>query len=579
VPHVQQAARELKGCQLINGYGPTENTTFTCCYSVRPGEHFNPSVPIGFPVSNTQVYVLDDHMQQVPIGVVGELYTGGAGLAAAYLNDPALTAEKFVPHPLAKEPGARLYRTGDRVRYREDGSIEFFGRIDHQVKLRGYRIELEEIELAIKEHPAVQDAVVTVNQSASGDRYLVGYVVADREFHNGTMTSELKGLLKKTLPDYMVPAYFVALDKLPLMSSGKIDRRALPAPDRPRPELEEAHIAPRDDLERRLANVFEKLLDVQSVGIRDNFFDLGGHSLLAVRLVSEIEKEVGQRLPLVSFFQGANIEYLASLLRKDVSSLSWPTLIEIQKGGDSVPLFCVSMPKVNALGYRTLARYLGPERPVFGLQTQYQEDLDGDEYSQDAVDRIADDYLEALRAVRPNGPYQFVGICRGAHIAFEMARRLEKEGQEVALLGILDTWVVENTYSIFFYVEHYAGRLVWLRHLDFKNQISFIRKKARGALTRISDLRRANSPKSRRNPLHEIYFPGPDFVPRTYKGRSQVFRAHEQPRQRIRDLYLGWGRLALGGVDVHFIPGGHTSVLKEPHVQGLAEELKKCLLA
>ena len=581
VAHVQQAARELNGCQLINGYGPTENTTFTCCYSVMPGEHFTNSVPIGFPVSNTQVYILDDHMQQVPIGVVGELYTGGAGLAAAYLNDPALTAEKFVPHPFANEPGARLYRTGDRARYRDNGSIEFLGRKDHQVKLRGYRIELSEIEIAIKEHPAVQEAVVMVGQSASGDKYLVGYVVADPnypEFQNGAMTNELKGLLKNTLPDYMVPAYFVALDKLPLMPSGKIDRRALPAPDGTRPELQEAHIAPRDDLERRLANVFEKLLGVQSVGIRDNFFDLGGHSLLAVRLVSEIEKEVGQRLPLVSFFQGANIEYLASLLRKDVRSLSWPTLVEIQKGGDGVPLFCVSMPNVNALGYRTLARYLGQEQPVFGLQTQYPEDLDGEEYSQDAVDRIATDYLEALRALRPQGPYQFIGICRGAHIAYEMARRLEQEGQQVALLGILDTWVVENTYSIFFYLEHYAGRLVWLRRLDFRNQLSFIRKKARGALTRISSLGRGEEVKRRRNPLHEIYFPGPDFVPRTYNGRIAVFRAHEQPRQRIRDLYLGWGRLALGGVDVHFIPGRHTSVLKEPHVEGLANELKQRLV-
>ena len=581
VPHVEQAVRELNGCQLINGYGPTENTTFTCCYSIRSGEQFTGSVPIGFPVSNTQVYILDNHMQQVPVGVIGELYTGGAGLAAAYLNDPALTAEKFVPHPLSNEPGARLYRTGDRARYRGDGSIEFFGRIDDQVKLRGFRIELGEIECAIKEHPGVQDAVVMTGQSASGERYLVGYVVANPgrpEFQNGAMTSELKALLKKKLPDYMVPAYFVALEKLPLMPNGKIDRRALPAPDGTRPELEEAHIAPRDDLERRLAQVFEKLLGVQSVGIRDNFFDLGGHSLLAVRLVSEIEKEVGQRLPLVSFFQGANIEYLASLLRQDVSSLEWPTFVEIQKGGSGVPLFCVSMPKVNALGYRTLARYLGQDQTVFGLQTQYPEDLDGDEYSQDAVDRIASEYLEALRAVRPKGPYQFVGICRGAHIAYEMARRLEQEGEKVALLGILDTWVVENTYSIFFYLEHYAGRLVWLRRLDFRNQISFIRKKARGALSRISTMGRSEGPRRRRNPLHEIYFPGPDFVPRTYKGRISVFRAHEQPRQRIRDLYLGWGKLALGGVDVHFIPGRHTSVLKEPHVEGLANELKKCLL-
>jgi aspartate racemase len=386
------------------------------------------------------------------------------------------------------------------------------------------------------------------------------------------MTTELKALLKKTLPDYMIPAYFVALEKLPLMASGKIDRRALPSPNGTRPELDEAHIAPRDDLERRLAGVFERVLEVQSVGIRDDFFDLGGHSLLAVRLVSEIEKEVGQRLPLVSFFQGANIESLASLLRQDLRSVSWPTLVEIQKGVKEVPLFCVSMPNVNALGYRALARYLGADQTVFGMQAQYPRDLDG-EYSQALVDRVATQYLEALRAARPTGPYQFIGLCRGAHIAYEMARRLEQEGQHVALLAIVDTWVAENTYNRFFYLKHYANQLVWLTRLSFNDKLSFIGKKARGMLKNFF-----GSAMKKRNPVHELYFPGPDFVPRTYSGRIEVFRARHQPRERIRDLSLGWGKLAGGGVDVHFIPGQHDSLLKEPYVEGLANELKKSLL-
>ena len=585
VPHVEQAARELHGCQFINGYGPTENTTFTCCYPVKPQTQFTATVPIGFPISNTQVYILDDELAPVPIGVVGELYTGGTGLALGYLNDPALTAEKFIPHPFSKQPGARLYRTGDLARYRADGRIEFLGRMDHQVKLRGYRIELGEIETAIKEHSAVKNAVVMLRQSDHGDKQLVAYIVANSnhpEFHNKVMASELKALLKKTLPDYMVPAYFVLLEKLPLMESGKIDLRALPPPNGMRPDLEDTHVAPRDDLERRLVFVFEKVLGVQSVGIRDNFFDLGGHSMLAVPLVSEIEKEFGQRIPLVSFFQGANVEFLASLLRQDVRSLSWPTVVEIQKGGQGVPLFCVSNPNVNALGYRTLARYLDPNQPVFGLQSQYPEDLDG-EYSQEAVDQMATEYLEALRSVRPTGPYQFIGLCRGAHIAYEMSRRLQQEGEQVALLGILDTWVAENTYNIFFYLDHYARRLAWLTQLGFKNQLTFIRKKARGVLVtfggKISTREREDGTKRKRNPLHEVYFPGPDFIPRTYNGRIAVFRARQQPRQRIRDASLGWGKLALGGADVHFISGGHTSVLKEPYVQTLATELKKCLLS
>ena len=576
VPHVERLVRELKECQLINGYGPTENTTFTCCYSVGAGELFASGVPIGFPISNTEAYILDDHMQQVPIGVAGELYTGGAGLASGYQNAAALTAEKFVPHPLSTTPGARLYRTGDRTRYREDGSIEFLGRLDHQVKLRGYRIELAEVEIAMKAHPAVEHAIAVLGESAQREKYLVGYVVAAPShpaLRNSALTTELKALLRKSLPDYMIPAYFVVLEKLPLMASGKIDIRALPAPNGSRPELEKPHIAPRDDLEKRLAQTFERVLEVQGVGIRDNFFDLGGHSLLAVRLVAEIEKEVGQRLPLVSFFQGANIEYLASLLRQDLRSVSWPTLVEIQKGNGDAPLFCVSMPNVNALGYRALAHYLGPDQTVFGLQAQYPRDLDG-EFSQAVVDRMATQYLEALQVARPEGPYQFIGLCRGAHIAYEMARRLEQEGQPVALLAILDTWVAENTYNIFFYLKHYANRALWLTRVGLKDKISFLTKKTRRTLKDFA----VGAANRKRNPVHELYFPGPDFVPRIYSGRIEVFRARHQPRERIRDSSLGWGKLAAGGVDVHFIPGSHESVLKEPYVRGLADELKKCLL-
>src|SRR4029079_19456722 len=236
---------------------------------------------------------------------------------------------------------------------------------------------------------------------------------------SNSTANKLKDHLKKKVPAYMVPSHFLFLEKLPLTRNGKIDRNSLPLPDANRSKQEEVYVAPHDDLERRLTRIWEKLLGVEPIGIRDNFFELGGHSLLAVRLVSEIEKEVGQRLPLASFFQSSNIESLAQLLRADVTSVSWPTLVQIQPGGSNPPLFCVSMPNVNALGYRSLARHLGPDQPVFGLQSQLPEDLEV-EYSQAAVDQLATEYLEALRAARPMGPYQFIGLCRGAHIAHEM---------------------------------------------------------------------------------------------------------------------------------------------------------------
>jgi len=575
VTHVEQVARELKDCQLINGYGPTENTTFTCCYPVQRGERFAGNVPIGFPISNTQVYILDTEFEPVPVGVVGELYAGGAGLAIGYLNDAALTAERFVPNPFSAAPGARLYRTGDYARFKADSSIEFIGRIDHQVKLRGHRIELTEIEAALKQHAAVHDAVVVMRRSVHGNKHLTAYIIANSDLTEAKMAGELKSLLRQSLPDYMVPSYFLFLEEFPLSPNGKIDRRALPAPPETRPEMEEAHIAPRDDLETRLARIWERVLEVQSVGVRDNFFDLGGHSLLAVRLFSEIEKELGQRLPLVSFFQGATIEYLAGLLRQGVSSISWPTLVKIQTDGSKAPLICVSMPNVNALGYRSVARYLGNDQPVFGLQAQYPEDLEG-EHSQAAVDSIATEYLEALRAVQPNGPYQFIGLCRGAHIAFEMARRLEREGQKIAFLGIIDTWVMENTYNYFWQIEYHARRFAWLTLLSLKNKLSFVKRKAGNNGETGLPVITAGSAGPKQKPF-KVYFPGPDYVPTRYGGRIAVFRARHQPRNRIRDFHLGWSKLAKGGVDVHFIPGDHSSVLKEPHVQGLAAALKKCL--
>jgi len=365
---------------------------------------------------------------------------------------------------------------------------------------------------------------------------------------------------------------------LPRTPSGKIDRKALPEPDETRSDLAGSNGAPRDLIEVRVAYVWEKLLGVQSVGIRDNFFDLGGHSLLAVRVVAELEKEFGQRLPLSSFFQAATIEYLADLLRRDVRSFSWPALIEIQPGAAKPPLFCISAPNVNALGYRALARYLGPDQPVYGLQAQYPEDLQG-EHSRAAVDDLATEYLAALRAVRPRGPYQFVGQCRGAHIAYEMARRLEQEGEQIALLGILDTWVLENTYNKFLYVEYYVRRLRSFQRSDLKEKLSFL--KAKVTTRKDSDKRPAggvadSAASNRRNPMR-AYFPGPGFVPRTYNNRINVFRVRRQPLNRIRDPQLGWGKLTTAGVDVHIIPGNHETVLRAPSVGGLAEELKKCL--
>jgi acyl transferase domain-containing protein/thioesterase domain-containing protein/acyl carrier protein len=346
-----------------------------------------------------------------------------------------------------------------------------------------------------------------------------------------------------------------------------------------RPALTNQYVAPRNKVEQTIADVWRELLGIEQVGIHDDFFELGGHSLLAVQLVSKIGQEFGQRIPIVSLFEHATVESLAEMLRKDVDKLVWPTFVEIQPSGSKPPLFCVSTPNVNALGYRALARLLGQDQPVYGLQAQYPEDLEG-EHSQAAVDELATDYLEAMRSVRPHGPYQLIGMCRGAHIAYEMARRLEAEGQKVALLGILDTWVLENTYSYYWYLEHYARRASLFLRMSRREQLEFIKKKARDFRAALG-VTAGEGPTSRPrkiDPLHETYFPGAEFVPPTYGGRISIFRVRRQPRNRIRDAQLGWGKHTIGGINVHFVPGKHGTVLEESNVSGLAAVLKPALM-
>jgi acyl-CoA synthetase (AMP-forming)/AMP-acid ligase II len=296
-PHWVGAA--LEGAplrRLLHVYGPTETTTFATCHPVTAVAPGATTVPIGRAISNTTSYVLDHDLDPVPIGLAGELYLGGDGVARGYLGRAGLTAERFLPDPFGSEPGGRLYRTGDLVRALPDGSLVFLGRVDHQVKLRGFRIELGEIEALLAQHPAVRDAVVLVREDEPGDRRLVAYRVWTSP--PGVAAGELRAYLAKRLPEYMVPAVFVALEALPLNRNGKVDRAALPAPEGRRLDLAEDYLAPRTPVEEIVAGIFAQVLGLDHVSVGDGFFDLGGHSLRATQVVSRIREALHVDLPL-----------------------------------------------------------------------------------------------------------------------------------------------------------------------------------------------------------------------------------------------------------------------------------------
>ena len=310
VPHVRNALALLPDTKIINGYGPTESTTFACCYPIphQLDDHLS-SIPIGKPIGNTKVYILDSYLNPLPLGVTGELHIGGDGLARSYLNRPELTAENFIANPFSADSTSRLYKTGDLARYLPDGNIEFLGRVDNQVKIRGYRIELGEIEAVLGKHPMVSEAVVLAREDSPGDKRLVAYVVIASPHISSA--SELRSFLQQELPEYMVPPAFVFLESLPLTPNGKLDRKALAAPDQTRPEPDHTYTAPRTPVEELLAQIWSDVLRLDQVGIQDNFFNLGGHSLLATQVMSRIRDAFQIDIPLRALFVKPTVEELA----------------------------------------------------------------------------------------------------------------------------------------------------------------------------------------------------------------------------------------------------------------------------
>ncbi len=581
--------------RLINEYGPTETVVGCCIYEAQ--EAITGPVAIGRPIANTQLYILDQYRQPVPVGVPGELYIGGAGVARGYLNRPALTAERFIRDPFRSEPTARLYKTGDLARYLPDGNLEYLGRRDHQVKIRGYRIELGEIEAVLTQHRQVREVVVLARAIQGGDKQLVAYLILKAPAA-GSFEAELRRYLQEQLPEYMVPSHFVILDAFPLTSNGKVDRAALPAPTLG--DTGERFVPPRDSTEMRLATIWKTILGLPQVGVLHNFFDLGGNSLLAVRLVAHIQQEFGKTLPLASLFQRGNVEQMAALLRQNgqaTASVHSP-LAPIQTTGTKPPFFCVPGAGGYVIYLYQLARCLGADQPFYGLQAA---GLDGDEPPHSTVEAMAAYYIDALRTVQPEGPYYLGGHSLGGWVAFEMAQQLQRQGQAVALVAIIDTpapelahivdqsgwddarWLVELSYRI----KHLLAPTLEvtyeaLQPLNPEEQLRYLQTQLAAVnlfpaeagleqLQRLLEIFKAHSqvrytiPATATPTPLALFRTQTEFGPGAEASDDSHFIELANPTTDT-----AWGWAAYGPTTVDILPGDHLSILNEPHVHELA---------
>ncbi|HVG18729.1 MAG TPA: amino acid adenylation domain-containing protein, partial [Blastocatellia bacterium] len=422
----------------FNIYGPTECTVDTAVCRVskslaRP--------TIGRPIDNVRVYILDKDMNPVPIGVHGEIHIGGPGLARGYLDQAEMTAERFIPNPFAGEPGARMYKSGDLARYLPDLNIEFLGRIDQQVKIRGFRIELGEVESVLGHHPDIRQAVVIAREDSPGDKRLVAYVTTRRQAAPGL--NELRAHLKERLPDYMIPSAFVILDALPLNANGKLDLQSLPVPDQSRSALEKTYAPPRNAVEKKLVEIWGGVLRLDRVGIHDSFFELGGHSILAIQMMLKIRKSFDIDLPVTAMFHAPTVAEFARLMeeKSDMASL-FSCLVPIQMNGTLPPLFCIHPTGGQVMIYQHIAAGLGPDQPVYGLQSRGLSDP-GSEH--ESIKAMAAEYAAYIRREQPEGPYYLMGWSLGGVIAVSVAWELEQQGQAVAFVGLLDSYLYEES--------------------------------------------------------------------------------------------------------------------------------------
>lgn len=597
--------------QLINTYGPTETTVVATVYRI-PVFSNNSEIPIGRPLAHLQTYILDPHLQPVPIGVTGELHIGGDSLAIGYLNRPELTDEKFIANPFNSQVGSRLYKTGDLARYRADGNIEYLGRIDNQVKIRGFRIELGEIETILAQHPNIRTTVITAREDISNDKRLVAYIVAEQVQPKIT---DIRAFLQERLPNYMMPSAFVFLEAIPITPNGKIDYRSLPIPDISSIQLETEFVSPSNPTQEMLAKIWSNILGIERVGINDNFFELGGHSLLSVRLVSEIEKTFNYRIPLSSLFKISTIAEIAKLIderKQETTSVEESSLglnlddyrallshsagktgLRLGKRGliiNILPDFQTTSKPFVWIGEGRTSKKLKLARPVYVMPgASLAVSMNSHD---DYILAIATLLVDELLSAQPSGSYSLGGWCYNGLVALEMAQQLRKMGKQVDLVSLIDK---SGKSKIFRFVHRINSAVGTLRfHLYNFSKLSIIGKwqyiRARLHFSRDDSPELKIEPNKSRFEFDQEAFDvlgkaTKDYIPKHYAGRILLVFGSEQIVHGQKDVkhfdlswlfpYSGWGNVFRGKVHLAKIECDHLELMEQPYCQEVGQAIQR----